>query len=88
MIQYEPVYRETWRFILRFLGVIAQTNSKLSAKNISTIFSDILFRPSEYRSADMVVWRLFTSLLTLMITENEKIFSVVDLKLSEEIAQR
>jgi len=45
IIQYDPVYRDTWRFVLRFLGLIAEVNTKLSARTISTVFSDILFKP-------------------------------------------
>ena len=84
MIQYPPVYRDTWRFVLTFLSVIADSNPKLTAHNIATVFSDILFRPTEYNSADMVLWRLFTNLLTLMITDHRRIFEVVDMKLREE----
>lgn len=87
MIQYPPVYRDTWRFVLTFLSVIADSNPKLTAHNIATVFSDILFRPTEYNSADMVLWRLFTNLLTLMITDHRRIFEVVDMKLKEEKMQ-
>ena len=83
MIQYEPVFRDTWKFILRFLALIAKSNSKLAARNISTIFSDILFKPTEYRANDMVIWRLFTDLLTFMITENERIFEGIDLRVQQ-----
>jgi hypothetical protein len=73
-LQYEPVYRDTWRFIIRFLALIAEVNTKLSARTISTVFSDILFKPQEYRSTDMVIWKNFTDLLTLIITEHNQIF--------------
>ena len=78
MMNYDPVYRDTWRFVLRFLAVIAEVNTKLSARTISTVFSDILFRPQEYRSTDMVIWKNFTDLLTIMITEHNRLFEHVD----------
>ena len=34
--------------------------------------------PQEYRSTDMVIWKHFTDLLTLMITEHMRIFEPVD----------
>ena len=70
--------RESWRFVLRFLSLISEVNSKLSAKCISTIFSEILFKPRVYRSDDMLSWKLFTELLTLMINEHLQIFEGVD----------
>lgn len=78
MMQYEPVHRDTWRFVLRFLSLIAEVNTKLSARTIATVFSDILFKPQEYRSGDMVSWKLFTDLLTVMITEQNRIFEPID----------
>ena len=51
---------------------------------MSTIFSDILFRPIEYKSNDMQIWRLFTDLLVLMIQENQRIFEEVDRELEKE----
>ena len=84
IMQYDPVYRDTWRFVLSFLSLIAEVNTKLSARTISTVFSDILFKPQEYRSTDMVIWKNFTDLLTIMITEQNRIFEPVDsLKQSE-----
>jgi hypothetical protein len=70
LLQLEPVYRETWRFVLHLLALIAQLNPKLSEKTIATIFSDILFRPKEIRSSDMLVWKQFTEMLVLMITNH------------------
>jgi hypothetical protein len=80
-LQYNPVYRDTWRFILRFLSLIGESNSKLTSRNISTVFSDIVFKPIEYKNNDMMVWRLFNDLLTLMINEYERIFEGIDKKL-------
>lgn len=57
IIQYDTVHRETWRFVLWLLYQISVANDKLSAKTISTIFSDILFRPREYKANDMVAWK-------------------------------
>jgi hypothetical protein len=74
MIVYNPVYRETWRLLLKILKTVSDTNPKLSAKTISTIFSDIIFRPSEYKSTDMLKWKNLTELLTLMITNHELLF--------------
>lgn len=51
-------------------------HNKMNMKTIATIFSDILFRPSEYQSNDMIMWRMFTDLLCLMIRENHRIFRV------------
>lgn len=88
LIQCDSVHRETWRFVLRFLSLIGQSNSKLSIKNISTIFSDIFFKPREYRANDMLTWKLFTELLALMINEHNLIFDEVDKgvhKMQEEL---
>ena len=42
---------------------------------IATIFSDIIFRPSEFESNSTEIWKCFTSLLEFMIINNEKIFN-------------
>jgi hypothetical protein len=84
---YEPVYRDTWRFVLGFLSLIAEVNTKLSARTISTVFSDILFKPQEYRSGDMAIWKLFTDLVTIMITEQNRIFENIDREREEEFGR-
>lgn len=75
---YDPVHRETWRFVLWLLYHISEANDKLSAKTIATIFSDILFKPKEYKTNDMLIWKQFTELLTLMISNQERIFAEID----------
>ncbi|CDW76821.1 rho gtpase-activating protein 1-like isoform 2 [Stylonychia lemnae] len=72
----EPVYQQTWKFILHFFFVITehQASNKMNIKNLATIFSDIIFRQNELSSNDMVMWRVFTDLLCFMIRENHKIF--------------
>jgi hypothetical protein len=78
LADYDEVHYLTWRFVLEYLYVIGECNAKLTIRNVSTIFSDILFRPLEVKSADMEVWRHFTDLLVLMITEHQRIFEIVD----------
>eukprot|EP00347_Sterkiella_histriomuscorum_P021106 403335230 len=75
----QPVYQETWKLILHFLFLLSEHHltNKLTIKSIATIFSDILFRPSEFTSNDMIMWRMFTDLLCLMIRDNHKIFQVL-----------
>ena len=29
LLQYDPVYRDTWRFILKFLALLGEVNSKV-----------------------------------------------------------
>lgn len=70
LADYDEVHYLTWRFVIEYLFVIGQCNAKLTIRNVSTIFSDILFRPLEVKSADMQVWRHFTDILVLMITEH------------------
>jgi len=56
----------------------------MSARTISTIFTDILFKPQDYKSNDMIFWRLFNDLLTIMISQNEEIFSAIDERIEIE----
>ena len=56
----------------------------MGVKNIASIFSDILFKPSIYGANDMVMWKLLTDLLSLMIREYKKIFSRKDFFDEEE----
>lgn len=78
LLSYDQVHRQTWRFLLHFLESIAHCNPKLTARNIATIFSDVLFRPAQYRATDQSLWRLFIDLLVLMIEHNKWLFSEVD----------
>jgi len=75
----DPIFQATWKFILHFFYVISQycLQNNLNIKNLATIFSDILFKPSDMGINDMVMWRMFTDLLCLMIKENVKIFMLL-----------
>ena len=70
------MYLETWKFILHFFYVITnnQKANKGALSTISSLFSDILFKPNEYGSNDMALWKNFTELLLLMIKKHHEIF--------------
>lgn len=43
-------------------------------KAIAQTFADILFKPSEIGANDMIMWRLFADLLSLMIENHELLY--------------
>ena len=69
----DQLHSDTWRLILIFFSFLGSTN-KLPVKTAAQSFADILFKPSEFESNDMSMWRLFSELLRIMIDFNEDIF--------------
>ena len=69
----DQLHSDTWRLILIFFSFLGQTN-KLAVKTAAQTFADILFKPSEFESNDMSMWRLYSELLRIMIDYNEDIF--------------
>jgi hypothetical protein len=69
----DQLHSDTWRLILIFFSFLGQTN-KLPVKTAAQTFADILFKPSEFESNDMSMWRLFSEILRIMIDYNEDIF--------------
>ncbi|CDW86671.1 rho gtpase-activating protein 1 [Stylonychia lemnae] len=73
----DKLYQETWKAILKILYELSKT-CLYTKKQISQMFSDLLFKPPEFWSQDMITWRLFQELLSFMIQKCESIFNYED----------